>query len=231
MAKIHIVEDDETLREELGNLLLLQGYDVSATSAFESLDDVLAGIVAESPDCLIVDLKLPSPDRSLSGHSICRAVRDGSDIPIIVLTSVTDEFDEVMAFNLGVDDYVNKPYRPAVLMARIQAALKSHPNASSGSRRLLEHAGVTLDLDASTVAYGGKSAVLSRNEHAMLSVLMRSAGSIVARQELMCALWESDQFVDDNTLTVNVNRLRSTLQAIGAPADYIKTRRGQGYLV
>lgn len=232
MAKIHIIEDDETLRDELERLLSLQGFDVHTTRSFDSLASVVAEIEQVAPDCLVLDLKLPSPDKELSGHAICREVCSASQVPIIVLTSVTDEFDEVMAFNLGATDYVAKPYRPAALIARIQSVLKTADGGkASGASHVLSHGGLQLDLDSSTAAFEGRTAVLTRNEQAILAMLMEAPGTIVARQELMCRLWESDQFVDDNTLTVNVNRLRSTLERIGVPADFIRTRRGQGYIL
>lgn len=232
MPKIHIVEDDATLRGELENLLSLQGFDVSATEEFISLEKVAAEILMQHPDCVVLDLKLPSPDRKLGGHAICRRLREDADVPIIVLTSMADEYDEVMAFNLGADDYVMKPYRPAVLLARIQSALKAHAaHDMACASSMLNVKGVSLDIGSSIVSYEGRSAVLSRNEAMILSMLMECSGQIVARQDLMCRLWESDRFVDDNTLTVNVNRLRKSLSSIGVPQGFIDTRRGQGYVV
>lgn len=221
MALIFIVEDDTALREQLAHLLKLQGYDVRATTNFaRATEEVLAA----SPDCVLLDLKLPAND----GHSICRAVRAQSAVPIIMLTSSDSEFDEVMGMNLGADDYITKPYSPAVLLARVQSVLRRSAPAEAAA---LTHRGVTLNVAKSQVEYGGRTAELTRNEFRILHLLMQRKGCIVSRQDLMVELWQSDLFIDDNTLTVNVNRLRKSLAAIGAPDDFLTTRRGQGYMV
>ena len=147
-----------------------------------------------------------------------------------MLTSSDSEFDEVMSMSVGADDYVVKPYRPAVLLARIDRALARSGSADS-ARRQIERGGVSLDLVRAEVAYRGKSVELSRNELLILRVLMENAGSIISRSELMDELWQTDAFVDDNTLTVNVNRLRRSLQSAGVPDDFITTRRGLGYVI
>ena len=133
-----------------------------------------------------------------------------------------------MALGLGASDYVTKPYRPAVLLARIQAALRTSGDAAAAGA-VLAYDGVTLDAARATVSRGGAQAELTRNELRILQLLMRNAPNIVARQDIMYELWESDEFIDDNTLTVNVNRLRKTLESIGADEDYVKTHRGIGY--
>ena len=174
----------------------------------------------------MLDLSLPGA----YGHEICRSIRQESNVPIIVLTSSDSEFDEVMSMSVGADDYVVKPYRPAVLLARIDRALARSGSADS-SRRQLERDGVLLDPVRAEVLYRGKSVELARNELLILHVLMENAGSIISRSELMDELWQTDAFVDDNTLTVNVNRLRRSLQSIDVPDDFITTRRGLGYVV
>ena len=222
MSRIYIIEDDEALRTELAHLLELQGFSVACCATFGT---AAADALAARPDCVVLDLKLPGTD----GHSICRDIRAASDVPIIMLTSSESEFDEVMAMNLGADDYVTKPYSPAVLIARIQSAIR---RSSSGRDELtIEHAGVLLNVGAGTVSFGGRSTELTRNELRILHILMRNPGLVISRQEIMCELWESDAFIDDNTLTVNVNRLRKTLGSLGVPEDFLTTRRGQGYLV
>ncbi len=221
--RIYIIEDDVALRTELARVLELSGY---ATDAYDgAFADVVAHTLAAKPDCIVLDLKLPGAD----GHSICRDIRAKSRIPIIMLTSSESEFDEVMAMNLGADDYVTKPYRPAVLLAHIQALLRR--SAKPVAEMVLQHRGVTLNIGAGSVTYQGKTAELTRNEMRILQTLMRSPGVVVPRSEIMCALWESDAFIDDNTLTVNVNRLRKTLARLGVPEDFLVTRRGQGYAV
>lgn len=220
---VFIVEDDATLCVELANLLELNGYEVQICEDFSR-----AAQTALESDfaCILLDLTLPGTN----GHAICREIRRQSEVPLIVLTSAGDEFQEVMSLNLGANDFILKPYRPAVLLARLGALI-----ARSGHSPLLastiEHGGVTLDLNTCTVNYEGKEAPLTRNEQRILALLMRQAGVIVSRQEIMCDLWESDAFIDDNTLTVNINRLRKTLGQIGVPEDYLQTRRSLGYMI
>ena len=131
--------------------------------------------------------------------------------------------------SLGADDYVTKPYRPAVLLAHLQALLRRSASPAAGMTIL--HKGVTLNMGAGTVEFQGRTAELTRNELRILQTLMRNPGVVVPRSEIMCALWESDAFIDDNTLTVNVNRLRKTLGSLGVPEDFLATRRGVGYTV
>ena len=221
VPSVFIVEDDEALCDGLMRLLCLQGFAAERCMTFSK---AAAEALAANADCVVLDLKLPDAD----GLQICRDIRAVSKVPIIMLTSSESEFDEVMAFGLGADDYVTKPYRPATLLARIQSVLRRHERDVS---TVMEYAGVMLDVAAGTVSYAGTTRELSRNEQRILQLLMRNAGSVVSRQHIMADLWESDEFVDDNTLTVNVNRLRKVLGAIGAPEDLIKTRRGMGYSI
>lgn len=223
MAIVYIVEDDATLRDELAHLLELNGYETRACDDFET---AAHDIVDVNPDCVILDLGLPGAD----GQSICRDVRRQSDVPIIVLTAKNDEFTEVMSLSLGAHDFVAKPYRPAVLLARIASLVKRHATASAEASTIT-HGEVTLDLSVSEVRYRGRSAELTRNEQRILALLMCNAGTIISRQEIMCNLWESDAFVDDNTLTVNINRLRKTLASIGIADDFLQTRRSLGYVI
>lgn len=221
MPNICIVEDDSLLCQELAHLLELNGYEVIVCRDFPQ---AAAWIAHQNPDLAIVDLKIPGND----GLSICRDLRRLSVVPILVLTSSDSEFDEVMSMNLGADDYLTKPYRPAVLLAHVQALLR---RSAVMPLRVISHRGLTLDLASGQAQYQGRSAELSRNEQRILDVLMSNPGVIVTRQELMCELWDTDEFVDDNTLTVNVNRVRKALASLGVPDDYLTTKRGQGYLV
>lgn len=218
MATIYVIEDDTALRDELERLLDLQGFQTAHCTEFAN---AAADALARNADCVVIDLKLPGA----SGHEICRDIRASSAIPIIMLTSSESEFDEVMALGLGADDYITKPYRPATLLARIQNLLRR----TSAAAPALQHNGLTLDEAAGTAEYQGKRTELTRNELRILQMLMRNAGNVVSRQQLMVHLWESDSFIDDNTLTVNVNRLRKKLEELGAGTDVIKTRRGIGY--
>ena len=207
--RIYLIEDDTALRTELAHVLELSGY---AVAAYEGTwGDTAARALAAEPDCIVLDLKLPGAD----GHSICRDIRGKSSVPILMLTSSESEFDEVMAMNLGADDYVTKPYRPAVLLAHLQALLRRSASPAAGMTIL--HKGVTLNMGAGTVEFRGRTAELTRNELRILQTLMEK-------------LWETDSFVDENTLTVNIARLRRKLEAAGL-SDYITTKKGLGYLI
>ena len=223
MARLFIVEDDASLRENLVRMLKLKGHECLCCGSFAN---AAAEALAACPDCILLDLSLPGA----YGHEVCRSIRQGSNVPIIVLTSSDSEFDEVMSMNVGADDYVVKPYRPAALLARIDRAL-TRSGSADPARGLLEHDGVSLDPVRAEVSYRGESVELSRNELLILRILMESAGSIISRSELMDELWQTDAFVDDNTLTVNVNRLRRSLRSAGVPEDFITTRRGLGYVI
>ena len=219
MNKIYVIEDDETLRNELVRILSLQGIEALACTDFEHAAE---SALAAQPNAIIMDLRLPNND----GLAICREVRAASSIPIMVLTSSDAEFDEVMSMKLGADDYLTKPYSPAVLLAHVERLLqRSTPNLQT----LLTYNGLEFDTKRARISNKGKSAELSRNEQRILLLLMKAKGAIVSRQELMYELWQSDEFIDDNTLTVNVNRLRKVLLGIGAPEEMLHTHRGQGY--
>lgn len=222
MARLFIVEDDASLRENLVRMLKLKGHECLCCGSFAN---AAGKALAACPDCVLLDLSLPGA----YGHEVCRSIRQGSNVPIIVLTSSDSEFDEVMSMNVGADDYVVKPYRPAALLARIDRALARSGSADS-ARRQLERDGVLLDPVRAEVSYRGKTVELSRNELLILRILMENAGSIISRSELMDELWQTDAFVDDNTLTVNVSHLRATLAKIGVEG-FVRTKRGMGYLV
>lgn len=180
MARIFVVEDDASLREELMRLLELQGHTALTGTAFDRIvDDVLAA----APDCVILDLKLPGT----GGHTVCRDLRRSSQVPVIMLTSSDSEFDEVLSMNLGADDYVTKPYNPAVLLARIQSVLRRTQRTEPPTR--IEHRGVVLDVARGRVEHGGRSVDLTRNELKILHMLMANHDTIISRQELMVELW------------------------------------------
>ncbi|MBR2834215.1 MAG: response regulator transcription factor [Coriobacteriales bacterium] len=219
MSRVCIIEDDESLRRELINVLELDGYEPCVCTNFaQGAKEVLAA----HPDAVILDLQLPGA----SGLAICRGIREESDVPILILTSSDAEFDEIMSMKLGADDYLTKLYRPAVLLAHVARLLQ---RAGDTNTSRIEFAGIALDVARGTVAFAGNESGLSRNETFILAALIRARGAIVSRQDLMCELWQTDEFVDDNTLTVNVNRLRRALESLGAPEDALKTHRGRGY--
>lgn len=217
---VYIVEDDAAIAGELARALEREGF---RTVAAERFDRVVPDILATAPDLVLLDLTLPGTD----GQFIARDLREHSQVPIIVLTSRTTEIDEVMAMNLGADDFIPKPYRLRVLVARIQALLR---RADGGAATILSHNGVELDSARSVARANEREVELTKNECRILALLMSRAGQVVSRADIMRDLWESEAFIDDNTLTVNINRLRATLEKIGV-ANYLVTKRGQGYTV
>ena len=221
MPMVFVVEDDAAIRGELMQVLERNGFDAACCEAF---DRVVEEITAAGPDLVLLDLTLPGTD----GQFVCRELRAVSDVPIIVLTSRVTEIDEVMSMSMGADDFIPKPYSSRVLIARIQALLRRTSGASD--RNVLEHRGLTLDLSRSVAEFGGRQVELTKNEMRILALLMSRAGAIVSREAIMRDLWDSEAFVDDNTLTVNINRLRSTLEKIGV-TGYLTTHRGRGYSV
>ncbi len=221
MKKILIIEDDATLREELRLLLENGGYAPCVTTDFENAADEAAQL---RPDLVLLDILLPDAN----GQSILREIRSGSDIPVIMLTSRSTDADEIISRSSGADDYVTKPYNPALLLLRIETVLRR--TGGRGSEEELTYRGMRLNLLRSSVTYKGAETVLSRNEMNILHCLLKKRGTIVSRDELMDYLWDRSDFVDDNTLTVNINRLRKRLEGLGFP-DVIETRRKQGYML
>ena len=221
MKKILIIEDDATLREELRLLLENGGYAPCVTTDFENAADEAARL---RPDLVLLDILLPDAN----GQSILREICSGSDIPVIMLTSRSTDADEIISRSSGADDYVTKPYNPALLLLRIETVLRR--TGGRGSEEELTYRGMRLNLLRSSVTYKGAETVLSRNEMNILHCLLKKRGTIVSRDELMDYLWDRSDFVDDNTLTVNINRLRKRLEGLGFP-DVIETRRKQGYML
>lgn len=173
---------------------------------------------------ILLDINLPLYD----GYYVCRAIREKSEVPIIVVTSRDSEMDELMSMNLGADDFVTKPYNTQILLARISAMLKR--TRKEEVENSVQYHGLKLQLNNSTVVYEDQVIELSKNEMRILYTLLQNKGKIVSRDHLMETLWQSNEFIDDNTLTVNVNRVRKKLESAGLK-DFIKTKRGQGYMV
>lgn len=219
--KIYIVEDDRVLRTELMKLLNSYGYECAYSDDWQNIIQLA---LQESPDLILLDINLPLFD----GFHICREIRKQSEVPIIVVTSRSTDMDELMSMNLGADDFITKPYHTQILLAHIAALLKR--SAHMAHSDATEYKGVSFQPSKGVISCGTRSAELTKNEMKIMSVLLKNAGKIVSRDELMDELWQSDEFVDDNTLTVNVNRLRKKLENIGA-MDFIATKRGMGYLV
>ena len=173
---------------------------------------------------ILLDINLPV----LDGYYICREIRSRSDVPIIVVTSRDSEMDELMSMNLGADDFVTKPYNTQILMARIESILRRSQKTETQNAIVCK--GLRVCLNDSTAEYEGTKIELTKNEIRILYTLIKHQGSIVSRDELMEMLWQSNEFIDDNTLTVNVNRLRKRMESIGWK-NQIHTKRGQGYIV
>lgn len=218
MANLYLVEDDPSVREQLSVLLSNAGHHVQCATRF---DHLVEDITAALPDAVVLDLGLPGTD----GQYVARALRQRSDVPIMVLTSRTSELDELMSLSMGADDFVAKSANPQLILAHLEALLRRR-QPSKASR--VSAGGLSLDVVRAEASYGGKTVELSRNELRILECLMRQPGAIVSREDLMEALWATDAYVDDNTLTVNVTRLRQALGKVGLP-HAITTHRGMGY--
>lgn len=219
MQKIIIIEDDPAIREELALLLGNEGYQALPVTEFSGVAEQVRNAGA---DLVLLDLGLPGRD----GFSLCADIQKSSGVPVVFVTSRDSAMDELRALSLGGDDYITKPYNIPVLLARIKAVLRR--SGGTAEPDALEARGLRLDL-AKGVAASGKGAVeLTRNEINILAHLMRRPGEIVSRADLIEALWDSQIYIDDNTLSVNMTRLRAKLDALGLP-DCIKTRRGLGY--
>jgi DNA-binding response OmpR family regulator len=222
MFKIMLVEDDEKIRGIVADSLRKWQYEVVETTDFDAVEEQFR---RHEPHLVLLDINLPVYD----GYYWCQRIRSVSKVPILFLSSRSQNMDIIMAINMGGDDYVQKPFDLSVLVAKVSALLRRNYTYQDETLQL-RHRGLTFHLGNSSVQTEDKTAELSRNEFIILQVLMRSIGRIVPRDELMHALWKDEQFVDDNTLTVNVNRLRRKIAELGME-DYIATRKGMGYIV
>ncbi|WP_315119754.1 response regulator transcription factor [uncultured Clostridium sp.] len=222
MKKILIIEDDEVIREELQDFLKKYGYEVNTPVEF---NNIIQYIENENANLILLDINLPEFD----GYYICREIRKTSDVPIIIVTSRDSEVDELISMNLGADDFITKPYNTEILLARITNVLKrTYGNLKTNN--ILRYKDFNLNLSNATVIYKNKSLDLTKNEVKILYYLINNRGNIVKRNSLMEYLWKADYFVDDSTLTVNINRLRKKLEEIGIE-NPIETRRGLGYIM
>ena len=222
MAKILIVEDDRKIREELELFLNKHGFEVIGLVDFQNM---IPDILAQNADLLLLDINLPMVD----GEYICKEVRKVSNIPIIIVTSRDNEIDELLSLNNGADQYVTKPYNIQILLAKINALLKRSQNKDTNQNKI-DCKEFILNVSKSMIEAENKQIELTKNESKILYYLVQKRGQIVSREEIMSYLWDSESFIDDNTLTVNMKRLRNKLQEIGK-ADMIETKRGQGYLL
>lgn len=219
MQKIMIIEDDPTTREELALLLKNESYHPIPVSDFS---DIVTQVASQSPDLILLDVSLPGK----SGLALCADIRRFADMPIIFVTSTDSAMDELKALSLGGDDYITKPYHILVLLARIKAALRRC--SSAVEPEILEVKGLKLNLRKGVISSEGRKVELTRNELRILAHMMAHAGEIVSRADLIDTLWEHRIYIDDNTLSVNMTRLRTKLEMLGF-FDFIHTRRGLGY--
>ena len=221
MNKAFIIEDDVKINEQLGGFLKRYGYEVATSFDFENIVDIA---LEENPKIILLDINLPVFD----GYYICKEIRKQSNVPIIVVTSRDTEMDELISMNLGADDFITKPYNAAILLARIESIIRRV--YGNNSMEIYEYNGLRYNLSTSEMEYEGNKSDLTKNESRILYTLIKNKGKIVSRSELMKYLWQNDEFVDDNTLTVNINRLRKKMEEIGAN-NMLTTKRGQGYIL
>lgn len=222
MYRILLVEDDEGIAQAVRQAAEVWGLQVAIVEDFH---DVMAEYAAWEPHLVLLDICLPFYD----GYYWCSQIRKVSKVPIIFLSSAADNMNILMAMNMGADDFIAKPFDGNILIAKVQALLRRTYDFA-GTQPVLEHKGAILNLGDNTLTYGETKLSLSKNEYRILRTLMESKGKIVSRERLMERLWETDSFVDENTLNVNVNRLRKKLADIGL-TDYIATKFGEGYLL
>ncbi len=221
MKKIAIVEDDPVISGQLADFLMNNGYECSGVTDYANC---VEQILAAGADMVLLDLTLPGAD----GTAILKKVRQNSEVPIIIVTSKNTEMDEVICMSYGADDFIAKPYNPAILLLHIEAVFKrlAHP----AEQTVLTCGCLRLDKERGTLYIGEEEVDLTKNEMKILIYMMKHQGKIVAREELISYLWDTEEFVDDNTLTVNVNRVRTKLKEYGVE-DLIRTKRGIGYVM
>lgn len=222
MQKILIVEDDEKLSKELEKFLSQNGYEVERLTNFKNcIEDILKSKCG----LILLDINLPGNN----GEYICKEVRKVSEVPIVMITSVDNELDQLISLNYGADDYITKPFNLQILLAKIATILKRANNTNSEQNKL-NCKDFILNMSKSTIEKDGKEIELTKNEFKIIYYLVQKRGQIVSREDIMNYLWDSEMFVDDNTLTVNITRIRNKLEEINLK-DILETRRGQGYIL
>ena len=222
MQKILIVEDDEKLSKELEKFLSQNGYEISRITSFEN---IINDILNSKCNMVLLDINLPGNN----GEYICKEVRKISEVPIVMITSVDSELDQLISLNYGADDYITKPFNIQILLAKIATILK-RTNSNNKDQSKIDCKDFILNLSKSTREKEEKEIELTKNEFKIIYYLVQNRGKIVPREEIMSYLWDSEMFVDDNTLTVNITRIRNKLEEINLK-DILETRRGQGYIL
>ncbi len=221
--KIMIIEDEVTIREMVAETLTKWGFEVVSLTEFEQIVPIF---IKENPHLLLLDINLPMFD----GFHWCNKIREISKVPIIFLSSRNSPMDMIMAMNMGGDDFVQKPFHTDVLLAKIHALLRRAYAYLNTSSSVIEHNGIVLNLNGWEVFCGDKKLDLTKNEFTILHILLKNQGTIIRREKIMRSLWEDESFVDDNTLTVNITRLRKKLDELGKE-QFITTKKGQGYII
>lgn len=222
MYKILVIEDDRAIADAITTQLVAWDMTAHAVTDFRN---VLGEFAAFEPHLILLDIRLPF----YNGYHWCQEIRRVSKVPIIFISSASDSMNIVMAMNMGADDFIAKPFDLNVLLAKVQALLRRTYDFASNVT-VLEHHGAILNTGDGTLTYEGETIPLSKNEYRILLTLMQNKGKVVSREKLMEALWATDSFVDENTLSVNVNRLRKRLDSAGL-MDFITTQHGVGYIV
>ncbi|MGN9257535.1 two-component system response regulator SapR [Enterococcus faecium] len=225
MAKIMVVEDEEIIRQLIMEELEKWQFETFGTTDF---NQVFSDFEREEPQLVLLDINLPV----LDGYYWCQKIREVSKVPIIFISSrnTNMDMDMIMAMNMGADDFVTKHFQIDVLIAKINALLRRSYNYTELSSEMMSHNGITLNVDNGSMEINGEIIDLSKNEYRLLFILMKHNGKILSREKLLRALWDDERFVDDNTLTVNINRLRRKIEQAGIQG-YIETKVGQGYIV
>lgn len=222
MYRILIVEDDKVIADTVKEQLIKWGYETFVVTDFS---DVLKTFVEVEPHLVLMDIGLPF----FNGYHWCTQIRTVSKVPIIFMSSMSDNMNIVMAINMGGDDFIVKPFDINVLIAKVQAMLR-RTYSFVESTNIIEHNGCILNMNDQSFTYNNNKVELTKNEYKILQYLLENVGKVVTRDSIMMKLWESDDFIDDNTLTVNVTRLRKKLELAGL-SDYIKTKKGVGYII
>ncbi|WXR62475.1 response regulator transcription factor [Peptostreptococcaceae bacterium AGR-M142] len=223
MFKIMVVEDDQKISKIMSNNLKKWGYEIINIDEF---DNIVETYVRTKPHLILMDINLPYFD----GFYYCKKIRELSKVPIIFISSRDGNMDIVMAINMGGDDFLSKPFSMEVLLVKIKALLRRTYSYQDKDISVLEYNNVILNLKDYTVSFNDKEIELSKNEFKILYILMKNNNKIISREFIMRKLWEDESFVDDNTLTVNINRLRKKLLNLDLD-DFIKTKRKEGYII
>ncbi|WP_125708363.1 response regulator transcription factor [Companilactobacillus zhongbaensis] len=223
MAKIMIIEDDASISKLISENLSKWQMDPYVVSDFSTIIEQFS---EQQPDLVLLDINLPVRD----GYYWNQEIRKISKAPIIIISSRNSNMDQIMSMNMGADDFVEKPFSIDILIAKINALLRRTYDFTKSTSNIIEHNGLKLNLSDGTVEIGENKIDLSKNEYKLLQRLLKDQGKIVSREQLLNFMWDDERFVDDNTLTVNINRLRNKFDKNGL-SNYIVTKVGQGYII